>query len=110
MAVVSSSKNAEQVLASAGLRDRFSVVVDGVVAERENLPSKPAGDMFELAAARLGLDPARCVAFEDALSGVGSASNAGVGLVVGVDRGVGAEALRAEGAHTVVNDLVELVR
>lgn len=109
LAVVSSSKNAEQVLASAGLRDRFSVVVDGMVAEREHLPSKPAGDMFALAAQRLGVDPARCVAFEDALSGVASARAAGVALVVGVDRGVGADVLLREGAHTVVEDLGEFL-
>lgn len=109
MAVVSSSKNAEQVLASAGLRDRFSVVVDGAVAEREHLPSKPAPDMFLLAAQRLGVEPARCAAFEDAVSGVASASNAGVGLVVGVDRGVGADSLTAQGADTVVEDLSEFL-
>lgn len=105
LAVVSSSKNAEQVLVSAGLRDRFAVVVDGTVAEREDIPSKPAPDMFRSAAERLGADPANCIAFEDALSGVASARSAGVALVVGVDRGVGEEALMREGAHIVVEDL-----
>ncbi|HIY65651.1 MAG TPA: HAD-IA family hydrolase [Candidatus Agrococcus pullicola] len=105
LAVVSSSKNAEQVLVSAGLRDRFAVVVDGSVAEREHIPSKPAPDMFRTAAERLGADPAKCVAFEDALSGVASARSAGVALVVGVDRGVGEAALLREGAHIVVEDL-----
>ncbi|MFA7498654.1 MAG: HAD family hydrolase, partial [Leucobacter sp.] len=46
LAVVSSSKNAEAVLAAAGLRDRFVAVVDGVVAEREGLAGKPAPDTF----------------------------------------------------------------
>lgn len=109
LAVVSSSKNAEQVLASAGLRDRFDVVVDGMVAEREHLPSKPAPEMFLLAAERIGIAPERCAAFEDALSGVASASNAGVEIVIGVDRGVGAEVLIAQGADTVVEDLGELL-
>ena len=46
VAVVSSSKNARPVLDAAGIRDRFRVVVDGVVAEERHLPSKPAPDVF----------------------------------------------------------------
>lgn len=110
LAVVSSSKNAEDVLRAAGLRDRFSVVVDGVVAEREGLPSKPAPDVFLRGAELLGVAPDRAVAFEDAISGVASASAGGFGLVVGVDRVGGADALRAAGAHKIVSDLSELCR
>ncbi|HWT33634.1 MAG TPA: beta-phosphoglucomutase family hydrolase [Microbacterium sp.] len=109
VAVVSSSKNAEQVLATAGIRDRFPVVMDGLVAEREHLASKPAPDVFARAAEMLGVDPAHSVAVEDATSGVASAAAAGYGLVVGVDRGAGASALRAAGAHLIVTDLEELV-
>ncbi|HEX5857407.1 MAG TPA: beta-phosphoglucomutase family hydrolase [Microbacterium sp.] len=105
IAVVSSSKNAEEVLAVAGLRDRFPVVMDGVVAERDNLPSKPAPDVFVEAARMLGVDPARSAAVEDAISGVASAAAGGFALVVGVDRGVGPDALREAGAHVVVDDL-----
>lgn len=109
LAVVSSSKNAEEVLAAAGLRDRFPVVMDGVVAERDNLPSKPAPDVFVEAARMLGVDPARSAAVEDAISGVASASAGGFALVVGVDRGVGAKALKEAGAHVVVDDLSAFV-
>ncbi len=109
MAVVSSSKNAEEVLRAAGLRERFPVVMDGVIAERENLPSKPAPDVFAEGARMLGVDPARSVAVEDAHSGVQSAAAAGFALVVGVDRGVGADVLRASGAHVVVDDLSAFV-
>lgn len=103
--VVSSSKNAEEVLAAAGIRDFFPVVVDGVVAERDGLASKPAADMFAAGAAALGVDPARSVAVEDATSGAASAAAAGFATVVGVDRGTGADALRAAGATIVVTDL-----
>ena len=41
-AVVSSSKNADEVLRSAGLRERFSVVMDGVIAERDHLVRQAA--------------------------------------------------------------------
>jgi len=107
-AVVSSSKNAEEVLESAGLRKRFGVVMDGVIAERDHLASKPAPDVFVEAARMLGVDPARSVAVEDAISGVQSASAGGFALVVGVDRGVGAQSLRDAGAHIVVDDLAVL--
>ncbi|WP_409047390.1 HAD family hydrolase [Microbacterium sp. HA-8] len=110
IAVVSSSKNAEEVLAAAGIRDRFPVVMDGVIAERDHLASKPAPDVFVEAARMLGVDPARCAAVEDAVSGVASAAAGGFALVVGVDRGAGAEALTAAGAHIVVSDLDEFVR
>ncbi|MDR6868992.1 beta-phosphoglucomutase family hydrolase [Microbacterium resistens] len=109
MAVVSSSKNAEEVLAAAGIRDFFPVVVDGVVAEREGLASKPAPDVFRVGAERLGVDPASSVAVEDATSGVASAAAAGYGVVIGVDRGAGSDALRAHGATIVVDDLARLV-
>lgn len=105
LGVVSSSKNAEEVLASAGIRSFFRIVVDGVVAERDALASKPAPDMFRAGAEALGVDPARSVAFEDATSGVASAAAAGIAVVVGVDRGAGPDALRASGATVVVDDL-----
>lgn len=105
LGVVSSSKNAEEVLGAAGLRSFFRIVVDGVVAERDGLSSKPAADMFAAGAAALGVDPARAVAVEDATSGAASAAAAGFATVVGVDRGAGADALREAGATVVVDDL-----
>jgi beta-phosphoglucomutase family hydrolase len=110
VAVVSSSKNAEEVLAAAGIRDRFTVVMDGVIAERDHLASKPAPDVFVEAAKMLGVEPARSAAVEDAISGVRSAASGGFGLVVGVDRGVGEDDLLDAGAHVVVQDLEEFAR
>lgn len=110
VAVVSSSKNAEEVLAAAGIRDRFAVVMDGVIAERDDLASKPAPDVFVEAAQMMGVEPARAAAVEDALSGVESAVAGGFGLVVGVDRGAGEQALLDAGAHVVVKDLEEFAR
>ncbi|WP_454141195.1 HAD family hydrolase [Microbacterium lacticum] len=109
LGVVSSSKNAEEVLAAAGIRGFFPVVVDGVVAAREGLRSKPEPDMFAEGARMLGVDPARSAAVEDAHSGVQSASAAGFALVVGVDRGAGAQTLLDLGADLVVNDLAAFV-
>ena len=109
VAVVSSSKNAEDVLTAAGIRDLFPVVMDGLIAERDDLASKPAPDVFLEAARMLGVDPARSAAVEDAISGVQSAASGGFALVVGVDRGTGAEALRDAGATVVVDDLSAFV-
>ena len=108
LAIVSSSRNAEEVLASAGLRDRFEHVVDGKVAAAEQLPGKPAPDTFLRAAALLGVDPADAVVYEDAGSGVAAGAAGGFGAVVGVDRGAGREQLAAAGASLVVADLEKL--
>ncbi|TRY19674.1 HAD-IA family hydrolase [Tessaracoccus rhinocerotis] len=109
MGVVSSSKNAPAVLKAAGLADLFPVVVDGNVARQLGLPGKPAPATFVHGAAELGATPAESVVFEDALSGVMAAAAGDFGLIVGVDRGVGRDALVAAGAHVVVADLQELV-
>lgn len=109
VAVVSSSRNAVPVLAAAGLTDRFPVVVDGLVAAARHLPGKPAPDTYLDAAAQLGVPAAQAVVVEDAESGVASGRTGDFGLVVGVDRGAGAETLIAHGADLVVDDLAELL-
>lgn len=108
-AVVSSSKNARPVLAAAGLADRFEVVVDGVVAADEELAGKPAPETFERAAELLGVAVDRAAVVEDAVSGVAAGRAGGFGLVIGVDRGAGADTLLEAGADLVVTDLAELV-
>lgn len=109
VAVVSSSRNAEPVLRAAGLRDRFGVVVDGVLAAAEGLPGKPAPDTYLHAARLLGMTAAECVVLEDAHSGVQAGRAGAFGRVVGVDRGAGAVELLASGADLVVEDLAELI-
>jgi len=110
VAVVSSSRNARPVLEAAGLADRFGVVVDGELAARESLPGKPSGATYLYGAQQLGEPVERTVVFEDALSGVAAGRDGGFGLVVGVDRGVGADRLTEAGADLVVSDLAELAR
>lgn len=109
IAVVSSSRNAPAVLAAAGLADRFEVVVDGVVAAAEHLAGKPSPQTFLHAAERLGVPKDRAVVVEDALSGVAAGHAGEFGLVVGVDRGVGADRLLQSGADLVVADLADLI-
>jgi beta-phosphoglucomutase family hydrolase len=108
-AVVSSSANTREVLSSVGIDDLFEAVVDGVVAEREGLPGKPAPDTFLAGARELGAEPAEAAVFEDALAGVEAGRAGDFGWVVGVDRTGQAEALARHGADVVVNDLEELM-
>jgi HAD superfamily hydrolase (TIGR01509 family) len=67
------------VLASAGVADRFQVVVSGDEVARP----KPAPDLYLAACAGLGVDPADAVALEDSPTGVAAARAAGM-RVVGV--------------------------
>jgi beta-phosphoglucomutase family hydrolase len=109
VAVVSSSRNAVPVLEAAGLRDRFDVIVDGVVAAAEGIAGKPAPDTYLEGARRLGLTADDCVVVEDAQSGVEAGRRGAFGLVLGVDRGTGAQTLLDFGADLVVDDLGTLV-
>lgn len=109
LAVVSSSRNAPAVLAAAGLADAFSFVMHGGLAAELGLPGKPAPDTFSHAAQVLGATDATSVVLEDAINGVAAGHAGGFGLVIGVDRGAGEDALRAAGAHLVVPDLADLL-
>jgi beta-phosphoglucomutase family hydrolase len=108
-AVVSSSANTHEVLESVGIEDLFEAVVDGLVAQREGLPGKPAPDTFIAGARALGAEPAQAVVFEDALAGVEAGRTGGFGWVVGVDRAGQRDALLENGANVVVDDLTELI-
>lgn len=110
VAVVSSSQNAPAVLEAAGLADRFTVVVSGLVAKEQGLPGKPQPDTFLYAAEQLGVSKDRAVVLEDAESGIAAGRAGDFGLVVGVDRGAGHDRLLAAGADVVVDDLEEIAK
>lgn len=74
----SSSKNAVTVLEALRITPLFEVIVTGLDISR----SKPDPEIFLLGAERLGLEPRRCVVFEDAVSGV-EAAKAGGMIAVG---------------------------
>jgi HAD superfamily hydrolase (TIGR01509 family) len=108
-AVVSASTNCRDVLAAAGIADLFDVVVDGIAAERQRLPGKPAPDTYLAAARHLGARPATAAVFEDALAGVAAGRAGGFGWVIGVDRVGQRDALRQQGADVVITDLADLL-
>lgn len=109
--VVSSSANTAQVLQVTGLERLIEHRVDGVTIDTEGLAGKPAPDSF-LAGARLaGVEPARAAVFEDATAGVEAGRRGEFGFVVGVNRidQAHGRALRKHGAHTIVDDLADLL-
>ena len=108
IAVVSSSKNCKRVLDAAGIADLFDLRFDGIEAAKLHLKGKPMPDTYLKAAEQLGVEPSRAVVVEDAISGVQAGRDGGFGLVVGVDRTGEAEALRANGADIVIDDLGKL--
>lgn len=108
VAIVSSSKNAPVVLKAAGVFDRFEEIVDGNVAADKQIPGKPAPDTYVSGATLLDTTPDRAIVVEDATSGVQAGAAGNFAHVIGVNRGVGHEALRAAGATIVVDDLEEL--
>lgn len=105
LAVVSSSRNCEDVLERAGLLDHFDARVDGNELARLNLPGKPDPAMFLEAAKRLGSRPERAAAVEDALAGVEAGRRGRFRVVIGVDREGHPEELYEHGADLVVDDL-----
>jgi beta-phosphoglucomutase family hydrolase len=108
-AIVSSSANTQQVLASAGLSDLFDVRVDAQYLDAHSLRGKPAPDSYLAAAKELGVSAGEAAVYEDALAGVEAGRAGNFGLVVGVDRVGQADQLRAHGADIVVKDLDELL-
>ncbi len=72
IAVGSSSKNAKLILKNIGLIDMFDAIADGNDIEH----SKPAPDVFLIAANKLQLKPDVCIVIEDAIAGIDAAKNA----------------------------------
>lgn len=77
IATGSALPGAEHTLRSAGINDLFRVIVTPDDVER----GKPFPDMFLLSAELLGVEPSRCVVFEDAQPGIDAAIAAGMDYV-----------------------------
>jgi HAD superfamily hydrolase (TIGR01509 family) len=70
-------RQAETVLRAIGIRHWFDAII---TAEDVDRP-KPAPDPFLKAAWALGVEPGRCVAYEDTEAGLASARAAGMVVV-----------------------------
>lgn len=78
-------------LTAAGVIGFFDAITTG----DEVTHSKPAPDIFLLAAARLGLAPVDCCVFEDAFSGIRGAVAAGMAAVLIPDQSEPTDEIRA---------------
>jgi beta-phosphoglucomutase-like phosphatase (HAD superfamily) len=58
--------------------------LDKIVYSDGTIPGKPAPDIFEIAASKIGLKPSECVVIEDALAGIKSAQSAGAGKIIAI--------------------------
>ena len=76
-AIGSSSKNTRIILNQTHCIDLFDVIADG----NDIINSKPAPDVFLVAAEKLGLRPSECIVVEDADAGVESAIAAGMDVL-----------------------------
>lgn len=77
LVTTASAANAGAVLAGHGLAGLFDLVISGDDVVRH----KPDPEPYVLAAARLGVSPGDCVAFEDSDVGAASATAAGVAVI-----------------------------
>jgi HAD superfamily hydrolase (TIGR01509 family) len=95
--------NRDFALDGLGIRPLF----DAVVGDEQVTRGKPAPDLYLAAARALRIDPARCVAFEDAPNGVRAAVAAG--MVAGaVTTTTPAADLREAGARFTMPDFAHL--
>lgn len=97
-ALGSASKNAGIILDKVGLTSSFDAVVDGNIVTA----SKPDPEVFLKGAKMLGVEPAACVVFEDAIAGVESALAGGMKVV-----GIGSKET-LDGADLVISGLHEM--
>jgi len=95
--------NRKLVLDGLGLRRLFECVVGA----EDVAFGKPAPDIYLKAAAALGVAPAECVAFEDAVNGILSAKAAGM-VPVGLTTMMDGQALAQAGAHWSLPDFQSL--
>ncbi|HZP99923.1 MAG TPA: HAD family phosphatase [Reyranella sp.] len=91
IATSSSHKTVQHHLALHKLAERFHAVV----AEGDYAKGKPAPDPFLMAAAKLGVDPADCLALEDSFHGIRAAHGAGMMAVMVPDMLQPTEEIRA---------------
>jgi len=94
-----SHQDVGRLLAGAGLRQHFQVVV---TAEDVTL-GKPDPEVWILAARRLRARAETCVVFEDSLVGIEAARRAGM-RAIGVCTSYPADELRAAGADRTIDD------
>lgn len=108
--VVSPSHRTERILSILDLTGLFDTIVDGRTYEEEGLHGKPAADIFNEAATRMGVTRDRAVIIEDDRPAIEAGRGAGYGLIVVLGEGDRKENKKflARGADLVVDGLDSL--
>lgn len=99
--VISSSRNCRHILEQAGIGNLFDTIVAGGDIDK----GKPNPDVFLQAALNLGIEPSKCLVFEDAVLGVEASKRASI-KCVGIDRYQSPQ--RLSQADLIVGDLSEV--
>ncbi len=97
-ALGSASKNSMTILEKINMVNLFDAIIDGNKVSK----AKPDPEVFLKGAEELGVTPADCVVFEDAIAGVEAAINGGMKVV-----GIGSPTVLT-GANLVVSGLSEM--
>lgn len=82
IATMSGWENVEFYIEEFNLERWFDL--DKIVYANGKIPGKPAPDIYKIAAKNLGLKPEECIVVEDAVSGIDSAKNAGIGKIIAI--------------------------
>jgi beta-phosphoglucomutase family hydrolase len=96
--------NVNFVLDGLNIRSYFREVVDASHVKH----CKPDPEIYLLASKRLGVPPAECIVFEDALAGIQSANAAGM-RVIAITTSYPAEILRASNPAAIITTFSDLV-
>jgi beta-phosphoglucomutase len=97
-ALGSASKNSMMILEKTQLVDLFDAIIDG----NKVSAAKPDPEVFLKGAEAVGVPPAECVVFEDAIAGIEAAKNGGMKAI-----GVGSPAVLTK-ADLVISGLNEM--
>ena len=82
IATMSEKDNVDFYIQEFSLSKWFDI--EKIVYADGTLPGKPAPDIYKKAAEVLNLKPAECIVCEDAISGIKSAQDAGIGKIIAV--------------------------
>ena len=82
IATMSEKSNVDFYIKEFNLEKWFDI--DKIVYSDGTIKGKPAPDIYEIAAGKLGLKPQECVVVEDAVSGIEAARAAGIGKIVAI--------------------------
>lgn len=82
IATMSEKDNVEFYIEEFKLAKWFDI--EKIVYADGTIPGKPAPDIYIKAAKKLNLKPQDCIVVEDAISGIESAKNAGIGKIIAI--------------------------